>query len=346
MSSKEISIKIIEKRKTINNLSSNCLKFSLSGSEINYVVVNTIVRVGLSLVGSYAFNPEYISIERNTSIFNNNKMNLRLSNIPIINKNYEDPIVHNTDELIDKCLEYEHLANTSIFKMKKDNLQELEDINNKRKELLNNLHMHIEARNRTDEIINVTSNEKFTSFYLNDKKIPDIFPKEVLLIKLKPGEDFIATAVADYNIPLINNIYSSVSVLSSEEINDNEYHIYLESQRQIEEEEIIKKCCKIIINKLNHIQKIILDKLENINNDDAEYEEQINIENENHTLGNLLTRALQDHKNISFCGYKIDHPFINELAIKYKTEGNKFSNILKDVIKNQIKLFEKIASKL
>ena len=344
--SKEISIKIIEKKKSINNLSSNCLKINLSGSDINYVIVNTLVRVGLSLVGSYAFNPEFITIERNTSIFNNNKIKLRLSNIPIINKIYTEPIVNNTDELIDKCLEYEILANTSIFKMKKNNLQELEDINNKKKELLNNLHMHIEAKNRTNEIMNVTTNEKFTSFYLNDKKIPDIFPKEILLIKLKPGEDFIGTAIADYNIPMINNIYSSVSVLSYEEINDNEYNIYIESQRQIEEEDIIKKCCKIIINKLNHIKQIILEKLQNINNEDAEYEAQINIENENHTLGNLLTRAIQDNKNISFCGYKIDHPFINELTIKYKTEGNKFSNILKDVIKNQIKLFEKIASKL
>jgi DNA-directed RNA polymerase subunit L len=73
-----------------------------------------------------------------------------------------------------------------------------------------------------------------------------------------------------------------------------------------------------------------LDKLEvtGIDNPNAEYDAEISIENENHTLGNLLTRALQDNKNISFCGYKIDHPFINELTIKYKTEGNKFSNIL------------------
>ena len=344
--SKDLTIKIIEKKKSINGKSSNFLKFKLSGPDINYVIVNTLVRVGLSLLGSYAFNPEFINIERNTSIFNQNKMKLRISNIPIINKDYKKPIVDNTDDLTKKCLELEILANTSIFQSKKNNLQELEDINNKKKELLNNLHMYVEARNRTNEIMNVTSNEQFTSFFINNEKIPDIYPQEILIVKLKPGEDFICTAIADYNIPMINNIYSSVSVFSYEEINDNEFDILVESQRQIEEEDIVKKCCQIIIYKLEYIQNIILNKIEQVGIEDVEYEAQINIENENHTLGNLLTRALQDHPNISFCGYKIDHPDINELIIKYKTEGKKFSNILKDVINSQIKLFEKIYSKI
>ena len=112
--SKDLTIKIIEKKKSINGKSSNFLKFKLSGPDINYVIVNTLVRVGLSLLGSYAFNPEFINIERNTSIFNQNKMKLRISNIPIINKDYKKPIVDNTDELTKKCLELEILANTSI----------------------------------------------------------------------------------------------------------------------------------------------------------------------------------------------------------------------------------------
>ena len=31
--------------------------------------------------------------------------------------------------------------------------------------------MYVEARNRTNDIMEVTTNEKFTSFFLNDKKI-------------------------------------------------------------------------------------------------------------------------------------------------------------------------------
>jgi len=341
----DIKYKIIEKKESINGFGSNFLKFKLSGSDINYIIVNTLVRVGLSLVGSFAWNPDFINIERDTSIFNQDYMRLRLSNIPIVNKDYNNMVVPNNPDLVTKCLDLEVEANTSIFSSKKDNLQELEDIETKKKELLNNLNMYIEARNRGNDIMDVTTNEKFTTFFLNDKKIPDIYPKEVLLIQLKPGEDFICSAVADFNIPMFSNIYSSVSVFAYEEVNDNEYIITLESQRQISEEDIVKRCCYIIIQKLKNIEKILLEKLQIVqaSNSEAEYDAEISIENENHTLGNLLTRGLQDHPKIAFCGYKIDHPEINELIIKYKTEGKTFSKILEDTIKKLCSTYEKIA---
>ena len=345
--SKKINVQILEKQDSIDGFASNFLRFKLSGSDINYVIANTLVRIGLSLVGSYAFNHEFITIERDTSIFNADQMRLRIGNIPIINSDYKKPIVGLSEiDMTNKCIEMETEANASIFNMKKDNLLELELIEEKRKELLNNLHMHVDARNRTNEIMNVTSNDKFTSFFLNDKKIPDIYPREVLIVKLKPGEDFICTAIADFNIPMKNNIFSSVSIFAYEEINENEFDMILESQRQISEENIVKQCCFIAIRKLQNIQKIITEKLENLQSDDVEYDAEIYIENENHTLGNLLTRALQDHPNISYCGYKIDHPDVNELSIKYKTEGKQFSKILKDVVALQTKVFEAIASKI
>lgn len=344
MPSPNVKYTLIEKTDPTDGYSSNSLKFKLSGSDINYVIVNTLSRIGLSLVGSYAWNPDFITIEANTSIFNADQMKLRISNIPIINSNYKKPIVPNTPELVTKCVELEVQANSSIFSSKKDSLQELEEIEAKKKELLNNLHMYIEARNRTNEIMCVTTSEKFTSFFLNDKKIPDVYPREVLIIKLKPGEDFICSAVADFNIPMYNSIYSAVTVFGYEEVSPNEFIISVESLRQISEEEIVSRCCGIAIEKLQSIQKIILDKLEitSVDNSNVEYDAEILIENENHTLGNLLTRGLQDHPNISFCGYKIDHPEINELVIKYKTEGKKFSKILQDTVKDLCGVFESI----
>jgi alanyl-tRNA synthetase len=95
-------------------------------------------------------------------------------------------------------------------------------------------------------------------------------------------------------------------------------------------------------------EQIILEKLESaqISNPNVEYDAEISIENENHTLGNLLTRGLQDHPKIAFCGYKIDHPEINELVIKYKTEGKTFSKILEDTVKKLCNVFETIAKKV
>lgn len=342
----DIKYKLVDKNDSIDGFGSNFLKFKLYGKDINYIIVNTLVRVGLSLVGSFAWNPEFIIIERNNSIFNQDYMRLRLSNIPIINKDYKNMVVPNNPDLVSKYVDLELLANTSIFSLQKNNLEELEQIETKKKELLNNLHMYIEARNRSNEVMNVTTNEKFTSFFIDDKKIPDIYPKEVLLIQLKPGEDFICSAVADLNIPMFNNIYSSVNIFAYDQTSDNDFTITVESQRQISEEDIVRRCCYIIIQKLKNIEKILLEKLqiEQISNPQVEYDAELSIENENHTLGNLLTRGLQDHPKIAFCGYKIDHPEINELVIKYKTEGKPFSKIIADTVKNLCDTYDKIAS--
>ena len=336
-----IQIKVLQDNKSINGFATSNLQLKITGKDINYIIINTLRRVAYSLVGAYAFDPQYMTIEKNTSIYNNDYMRSRISNFPIIDT---DNILHNNDDLLDTFLKLEVDANKSIFEIQKNNLQELEEIEIKKKEMIDNLHIYIKAKNNTDDIMNVTTNAEYTTFYLGEKAIPDIYPRELLIIKLKPGEEFACYSIANLNIPMYHNIFSSCTIFSYEEIDDNEFNVYIESRRQITEKDIIKKCCKLICKKLINLKNIIISKIEG--NTEAEYEAEIKIENENHTLGNLITRGIQDHKNISFCGYKIDHPDINELTIKYKTEGDKFSNILKQIIKKQIEIYEMIDSKI
>ena len=68
----------------------------------------------------------------------------------------------------------------------------------------------------------------------------------------------------------------------------------------------------------------------------------IKIENESHTFGNLLSRMLQDHEQIEFAGYKIDHLLIKELTIGYKTVGEDIVNILNDIIAESRYIFSTI----
>ena len=63
--------------------------------------------------------------------------------------------------------------------------------------------------------------------------------------------------------------------------------------------------------------------------------------NEDHTFGSILSRGLQDHKNIEFAGYRMDHLLIRDVTIEYITNGGKsISEIIKDVIDDYIKLFD------
>ena len=67
----------------INIKSNNFLKFNITGSDINEVVLNTIRRVILELIPTYAFARDDIIIEKNKSIYNNDYMTNRISNFPI-----------------------------------------------------------------------------------------------------------------------------------------------------------------------------------------------------------------------------------------------------------------------
>ena len=46
-------------------------------------------------------------------------------------------------------------------------------------------------------------------------------------------------------------------------------------------------------------------------------------EDEDHTVGNLLSFYLQDDKNILFAAYRKDHLLINQIIISYETDGTK-----------------------
>ena len=64
---------------------------------------------------------------------------------------------------------------------------------------------------------------------------------------------------------------------------------------------------------------------------------------EDHTIGNLLNRFLQDHDNIIFSGYKMEHLLINNVSINYKTNGAKNINeIINLSIKNIINIINYI----
>ena len=69
---------------------------------------------------------------------------------------------------------------------------------------------------------------------------------------------------------------------------------------------------------------------------------EIEINNEDHTIGNLLSHGLQNHKNVQFSGYYMPHPLEKRVVISYKLKSGKFKEILKTVIEDFIKVFERI----
>ena len=81
------------------NLGNNKLELKIKGKNINHVIINTIRRTILTNIPIYAFND--FNFTTNESIFNNNYIKLRLSNMPVwgISNKIDKFILENKSQL-------------------------------------------------------------------------------------------------------------------------------------------------------------------------------------------------------------------------------------------------------
>jgi len=370
----DIQVKILEYVK-IDDSYYNYLVLELTGPDINYVVINTLRRVIMELVPTYAFDKTDIEITKNTSIFNNDYMRLRLSQFPIFG-------IDNQIETVKQSLNLEYDSNISTFDQKIEDINIIAEKEQADKlEKAQNFIMNISVKNTTPLILNVTTAHPDIKFYYKTIPILSPYKRPLLIIKLKPGEEFNSTLMSTLNIGLKNVIYMPVAACSFSEVSENNFKFNLESLKQLTEKEIIIRACEIIIIKLNNFLNIFIKKIQeysnNIQKDDYNLENKIidksssetitesairntsenvleqhriegliTVENESHTFGNLIAKLLQDHKSILFAGYKIDHLLVKELTIGYKTDGTDIIVIFDDIFNRAIDIFEQIKTKV
>ena len=196
--------------------------------------------------------------------------------------------------------------------------------------------MYCDIKNNNDVILDVTSED--IEFYKEDKKIKSIYEKPILLIKLKPGEQFNFSAKAMLGVGLNNAIYSNVGICCYEQINESEYNFKFEPKGQLKSNKILTYACEIIKYRLNLIKEKIEKTGFPTNNNGT-----IILVNEDHTFGNLITKGLQEHQNIEFAGYKLENLLIKNINIEYVTNGGKsINNIFIDVINKYIDIYDEL----
>jgi len=396
----DINIKVIEQSK-IDDSYNNFLVINIKGSDINHVVINTLRRVIMELIPIYAFDKSNIEITKNTSIYNNDYMRLRLSNFPIIN-------IENLVETIDRSANLEYESNITSFDKKIEDINIIAERDQAIKlEKAQNFIIYINVKNTSAHNQSITTAHPDIKYYYQTKNIESPYTKPLLIIKLKPGEEFVASLTSTLNIGLVSANYIPTSVCSYSEETPNSYNLNIESLKQISEQNIIIRGCEIIILKLKHFLQIFTKKIseytstittddynidvdnssdtkesdestesENLSESSASAEKItktknksiksskntesaiknlsenvlephhikgiINIENESHTFGNLISRLLQDHESILFAGYKIDNLLIKQLTIGYNTNNVDIIDILEEVITKGIKIYENI----
>jgi DNA-directed RNA polymerase subunit L len=239
-------------------------------------------------VPSYGISTDNIFIEKNTSIYDNDIMRSRISMLPI-------PKMMND-------VDYYNNYNNNNDDNKSDK----------------QIDIYLNVINDTKDIMNVTTNDYKVLVNGGEVKNPYDQEKPSLVIRLKPEQEFSFRAVAEIGIAKNHDLWAVASPCYYKELEEDNYEFIFETLGQMTHKEILTKACTVVIKKLENIENMIksnyndpsLDKVKKI---------YLTLENENHTMGNLITYALQDQKNVLYAGFKKDHLLIDEINIRLET---------------------------
>ena len=323
----DIKIKELKYQKK-SDLHESFLELELSGSDINNIFVNTLRRVSLDDIPIYAFPPELIKIEGNTTIFNNDYMKLRLSQIPIYD--CDQNIFFLDNKYLNMGLGFD---DTHFVKYEKEKVIEI----------------YINSYNNTPENINVTTND---IKYIVDGESLEIYSKKfpILITQLRPNETFKAHMKGALSTGLKSNLFSASSNTFFHE-EDDKIILRVESQGQIDEYNILEKSCNNILKKLDDFEKSFTQQLK----ENKKYENSstlvLEFENEDHTMGELLNTVFQDHDKIIFSGMSKPSPLERFIKIKivssndhpmvYMLEQISYLKSVYETILNQVKKLSK-----
>lgn len=326
----KINISIIEKNDTLGE---SDLTFKISGSNIDYIIMNTLRRTIFSNIPIYAFS--ILNFEKNTSIFHNNYLKLRLQNMPVwgIKNNVEFVDYNKTNEKIGKIDENDD----------EDNVGEIETNEKINSSTLNQLTMYVNYKNKSNDIISVTTSH--AKFYYDQKQLPSPYKDECLIIKLQPGQEIALSAITNLGTEEKDTIYSAVNIVTYKQINDNEFDFTLESRGQITEKQILLIALINIERNIRNFLNVFLEEIKEI--DPSEEEGLIIVNNEDHTLGNLISRGMQKHSKVKFAGYNLPHPLANKVHFHYQLEkGGHIKKIIEDVIEYYSEIFSNISKSI
>lgn len=304
---------------------SSRLEFNIEGDNIDYHIINTLRRIVLTEVPIYAYTQ--FKFNKNNSIFHNNFLKNQIKNMPVWG-------IENTIDFFEEVSKKDIENNEDVEEFE-DNV----DLNIEKKvdsTSLQQLTMYVDYENKSNDVETVTSD--IAKFYFSQKQIENPYNTPIPIVKLQPNQKINFSVVTMIGIEKQSAIFSPVSICVYEQIKENEFRFIIESRGQISERRILE----VALININKKLKDILNQMPENDKDEGE----IQINNEDHTVGNLLSYGLQNSKKVKFAGYYMQHPLEKRVMIKYKLNSGKFKEILKDVIEDFINIFNKISKEI
>jgi len=310
----DISVKVKSYTPRKDHKSSG-LNLEFTGKDAYFKLINTISRVASTYLPSYAFPPQLINITENTTVaFDNQYMQLRLSNLPLYNLDLD--IYHLHDKYW-KNVNYADI-NRDIHPSEKD------------------IRFYVNVKNNTKELSYVTTND--LEIYIDSNLTKTMYDKNnpILLIKLRPGDSFKCDMKAVLGLGESHTIWRS-AVNAYAPYEDDKYMLTLKSNGQETEYVILVKSCKHILKRLEDIKKIIEDKVDKQEIKNVEHLQLI-IDGEEHTMGEIINYEFQNHSNL-ISGFS--KPDLLIKSISFKISAKEPSKMIKSIYESLDTLTDK-----
>jgi DNA-directed RNA polymerase subunit L len=293
-----INISEIEYHKT-KDLEYSKLILKFDGTDVNEIILNTLRRVLLNDVPTYAFAPECILIEKNTSVFNNDQMKVRLMQLPIMNMKLNVPF------LDDK---YWFNVNYTNLERERHPLEKIVEI-------------YINSKNLDESIKNVTTND--IEYYVENERVNHNYNEKypIVLIKLRPTEIFQCRMKAVLGVGERHVIWSGTSNAYFNKMDDHSI-FHIESHGQFSEYELLWKACQYVQLKMEQMKtKIVGIHKMSSNRSDLKTVELV-MDGESHTIGNLLTYYIQNLDIVEYAGVGKKNELVRQITIKVVYKKN------------------------
>ena len=195
---------------------------------------------------------------------------------------------------------------------------------------LNELNMYVEYKNNSKEIYAVTTDD--AEFHYQEGLIKSPYYNPIQLVKLQPGQEIKIDARAKLGTEEISGIFSATNVCFFIQ-NEKDYDFIIESRGQIKERRILLLALKILNKKLRHFY-------DNLPKNKGMEGTII------HTLGNIITKGMQNHSSVQFCGYNTPHPLKKEIHFHYKLNSGNINTVVKEVIIYYETIFNDLIEKI
>lgn len=322
----DLSIKEINH--DIDEYDSSCLTLDITGNDAHYSIINSLRKVCMDQIPTYAFHRDKIKIMRNNSVYDNTEMEVRLSQLPV------KRIIPNVIYL---PLKYYKNVNFSDVKMERhpdDNID---------------VELYLNVKNDgVDKIRYVTTDDLRISVNNEIIKNDDMYrgKEPITLIELRAGEEFECSMKSVLAVGELNSIFNSSNSYYKEVKENKQYIFTIESKGQLNEYELLIRGINIIIEKLKIIKENIVNlQYEIIVTDNNSI--RLEITNEDNTCGGPLNYVLQGMDEVIFSGIYSPNLMEKNIAITCVINKKyKLIDVFSKAIDKTIEIYNSIEKKV